>query len=230
VGLEPGFQAGSVKTARRDLKYSVLGLVYCRLEATAIEPKGDHDSVSDPGVAIESWRQPGVPRGIRCADSQATRRSSFSAARPLSSLSDRRAQEGAAATRGRGSAQGAPQLRRGRLRIPVQADGEVAEPEEALPVGHRQGIPEARAVARNGRRPPPRSRELERYQHLSPTFRAQTVDLIAQVLFSDTRSGTPAPEDRDEETDHLETVVPEGEFGGVDGTRTRDLRRDRPAF
>ena len=27
-----------------------------------------------------------------------------------------------------------------------------------------------------------RSRELERYQHLSPAFRAQTVDLIAQVL------------------------------------------------
>jgi hypothetical protein len=31
-----------------------------------------------------------------------------------------------------------------------------------------------------------RSRELERYQHLSPAFRAQTVDLIAQVLLSDT--------------------------------------------
>ena len=34
-----------------------------------------------------------------------------------------------------------------------------------------------------------RSRELERYQHLSPTFRAQTVDLIAQVLFA---TDTPA--------------------------------------
>ncbi len=31
-----------------------------------------------------------------------------------------------------------------------------------------------------------RSRELERYQHLSLVFRAQTVDLIAQVLLSDT--------------------------------------------
>src|SRR5688572_18266724 len=61
-----------------------------------------------------------------------------------------------------------------------------------------------------------RSRELERYQHLSPAFRAQTVDLIAQVLFSATRSDTPVPEDRDKETDNLETVVPEGEFGGVD--------------
>ena len=34
-----------------------------------------------------------------------------------------------------------------------------------------------------------RSRELERYQHLLPLFRAQTVDLIAQVRFS----GTPWP-------------------------------------
>jgi hypothetical protein len=75
-----------------------------------------------------------------------------------------------------------------------------------------------------------RSHELDRYQHLSPAFRAQTVDLIAQVLFSDTRSDTPAPEDRDEGNDDLETLIPEGEFGGVDGTRTRDLRRDRPAF
>ena len=30
-----------------------------------------------------------------------------------------------------------PELRRGRLRVPVQADGEMAEPEEAPPVGHR---------------------------------------------------------------------------------------------
>ena len=38
-----------------------------------------------------------------------------------------------------------------------------------------------------------RSRELERYQHLSPLFRAQTVDLIAQVLVGDTPTDTPAP-------------------------------------
>jgi hypothetical protein len=38
-----------------------------------------------------------------------------------------------------------------------------------------------------------RSRELERYQHLSPLFRAQTVDLIAQVLLPDTPNHTPAP-------------------------------------
>jgi len=75
-----------------------------------------------------------------------------------------------------------------------------------------------------------RSRELERYQHLSPAFRAQTVDLIAQVLLSDTPSDTPAPEEGDENIEDAEVIVPEGEIGGVDGTRTRDLRRDRPAF
>jgi integrase len=68
-----------------------------------------------------------------------------------------------------------------------------------------------------------RSRELERYQHLSPLFRAQTVDLIAQVLVGDTPTDTPAP-DGDEDDANL------FENGGVDGTRTRDLRRDRPAF
>jgi len=75
-----------------------------------------------------------------------------------------------------------------------------------------------------------RSRELERYQHLSPLFRAQTVDLIAQVLFSDTRSDTPTPVETDENGVGLELLIPEGGIGGVDGTRTRDLRRDRPAF
>ena len=76
-----------------------------------------------------------------------------------------------------------------------------------------------------------RSRELERYQHLSPAFRAQTVDLIAQVLFAtDTPTDTPAPDAEDAGDDGPETLFPEGRIGGVDGTRTRDLRRDRPAF
>jgi integrase len=76
-----------------------------------------------------------------------------------------------------------------------------------------------------------RSRELERYQHLSPAFRAQTVDLIAQVLFAtDTPTDTPAPGAEDAGDDGPETLFPEGKIGGVDGTRTRDLRRDRPAF
>jgi Phage integrase family len=68
-----------------------------------------------------------------------------------------------------------------------------------------------------------RSRELERYRHLSPLFRAQTVDLIAQVLVGDTPTDTPAPGEEQDDPSLFKS-------GGVDGTRTRDLRRDRPAF
>jgi hypothetical protein len=68
-----------------------------------------------------------------------------------------------------------------------------------------------------------RSRELERYQHFSPVFRAQTVDLIAQVLLSD----TVALGEREKKETRPEVGVPKVKFGGVDGTRTRDLRRDR---
>jgi hypothetical protein len=82
-----------------------------------------------------------------------------------------------------------------------------------------------------------RSRELERYQHLSPLFGAQTVDLIAQVLFSGTPNGpsstptdAPPPSNKDEGRGEPESPGREGDVGGVDGTRTRDLRRDRPAF
>ena len=75
-----------------------------------------------------------------------------------------------------------------------------------------------------------RSRELERYQHLSPAFRAQTVDLIAQVLLSDTPTDTGAPSETEKKVTVSQVAVPKGKFGGVDGTRTRDLRRDRPAF
>jgi hypothetical protein len=60
-------------------------------------------------------------------------------------------------------------------------------------------------------------------QHLSPLFRAQTVDLIAHVLVGDTPTDTPAPEEEQDDANLFQN-------GGVDGTRTRDLRRDRPAF
>ena len=53
---------------------------------------------------------------------------------------------------------------------------------------------------------------------------------IARVLLSDTSTDTPAPGEKSEEDDGPETLIPEGDVGGVDGTRTRDLRRDRPAF
>ena len=39
-----------------------------------------------------------------------------------------------------------------------------------------------------------------------------------------------SPSNAGEENEGPELLVPEEEFGGVDGTRTRDLRRDRPAF
>ena len=49
------------------------------------------------------------------------------------------------------------------------------------------------------------------------------MDLIAQVLVGDTPTDAPAPEEGQDDANLFK-------FGGVDGTRTRDLRRDRPAF
>jgi hypothetical protein len=111
-----------------------------------------------------------------------------------------------------------------------------------------QGIPDDVVRKITGHR----SRELERYQHLSPLFRAQTVDLIAQVLVSDTPTDAPAPEEEQDDANLFENGGVDGtrrpsvseaakerpprqigasrRNGGVDGTRTRDLRRDRPAF
>jgi hypothetical protein len=85
-----------------------------------------------------------------------------------------------------------------------------------------------------------RSRELERYQHLTPELRALTVNLIATELFRGKRTrkerenGTPTGTVRGRrasqkigERQHTGT---KRDVGGVDGTRTRGLRRDRPAF
>ncbi len=77
-----------------------------------------------------------------------------------------------------------------------------------------------------------RSDELERYKHFSPAFKQQTVELIAGQL---TRSLATKTATSPENTNSL----PEGKLqvrhlidvnNGADGTRTRDLRRDRPAF
>ena len=84
------------------------------------------------------------------------------------------------------------------------------------------GIPEAVIRKLTGHR----SRELERYEHLSPLIKQQTLELIANEITGagDTPTGIP-PSER---------VVPKAEAiernGGDDGARTRDLRRDRPAF
>ena len=86
-----------------------------------------------------------------------------------------------------------------------------------------------------------RSRELERYQHLTPELRALTVNLIAKELFQSKPTEDPPKETgtltgtqhkartiRNRARLHVPRI--KGVNGGVDGTRTRGLRRDRPAF
>ena len=83
-----------------------------------------------------------------------------------------------------------------------------------------------------------RSRELERYQHLTPELRARTVNLIAAELFRAKQAlnetGTPTgTARRTRGRKNLGSRQPADSTkvgGGVDGTRTRGLRRDRPAF
>jgi hypothetical protein len=83
------------------------------------------------------------------------------------------------------------------------------------------GIPEAIIRKLTGHR----SREIERYEHLSPGLKNQTVDLIARALSgTSTATDTPPAEDK---VDGVEMIE---KNGGDDGVRTRDLRRDRPAF
>ncbi len=92
-----------------------------------------------------------------------------------------------------------------------------------------RGIPEAVIRKLTGHR----SRELERYEHLSPLIKQQTVELIASELKSaadtatdagDTPTDTPPSDGLEQEVEVIEKI------GGDDGARTRDLRRDRPAF
>ena len=74
-----------------------------------------------------------------------------------------------------------------------------------------------------------KGRELERYKHLRPDLRQQTTELIARVL---EQSGIHPPYSEpmpDGKTLERSSQVVERN-GGDDGARTRDLRRDRPAF
>jgi hypothetical protein len=83
-----------------------------------------------------------------------------------------------------------------------------------------------------------RSRELERYQHLTPELRALTVNLIATELFrakrarkeTGTPTGTVRSRRESEKVGERQHAGTKRDVGGVDGTRTRGLRRDRPAF
>jgi len=88
-----------------------------------------------------------------------------------------------------------------------------------------KGIPEAVIRKLTGHK----SRELERYEHLSPLLKQQTVELIAEEISTatDTRTDTGQKNDRKNEPSGSQTIE---RIGGDDGARTRDLRRDRPAL
>ncbi len=79
-----------------------------------------------------------------------------------------------------------------------------------------EGAPEAIIRKPTGHR----CRALERYQHLSPLLKRQTVELIAGKL-SGTASDTPPVGPSEKRLEVIESN------GGDDGARTRDLRRDR---
>ena len=83
------------------------------------------------------------------------------------------------------------------------------------------GIPEAIIRKLTGHR----SRELERYEHLSPGLKRQTVELIADELSEkSTATDTRLSEEEGNSGEVIERI------GGDDGARTRDLRRDRFTF
>lgn len=80
-----------------------------------------------------------------------------------------------------------------------------------------------------------RSEELERYKHLSPSFSQQTTELIAGKLVDEleekgTFLGTLPKNEKAAQQDSSENTDSKEINGGADGTRTRDLQRDRLAF
>jgi hypothetical protein len=78
-----------------------------------------------------------------------------------------------------------------------------------------------------------RSNELERYKHMSPAFSQQTTELIAGKLMDaldGTKRATVAENEKSRPEGDSETTDNKGINGGADGTRTRDLQRDRLAF
>ena len=78
-----------------------------------------------------------------------------------------------------------------------------------------------------------RSEELERYKHLSPDFMNQTTRLIAGKLTEELEGtfwGTSPKNEKSRASGDSETTDNKEINGGADGTRTRDLQRDRLAF
>jgi integrase len=93
-----------------------------------------------------------------------------------------------------------------------------------------QGVPDSVVAKVTGHR----SAALKRYQHLSESFRKQTVDLIASVLsvpFSDTRSDTATFEHQGSTPkDGCKLKKPKRMNGRPVGTRTPDLYRVKVAL
>ena len=77
-----------------------------------------------------------------------------------------------------------------------------------------------------------RSEELERYKHFSPDFKKQTSELIAGKLVEElgTKRATGEENEKSRQKDDSQTTDNKEINGGADGTRTRDLQRDRLAF
>jgi integrase len=78
-----------------------------------------------------------------------------------------------------------------------------------------------------------RSEELERYKHFSPEFQQQTTELIASKLedkFDVTIQSRSAEKENSTPEINFGSADSTDVSGGADGTRTRDLQRDRLAF
>jgi integrase len=91
-----------------------------------------------------------------------------------------------------------------------------------------EGVPDAIIRKMTGHR----SEELERYKHLSASFKQQSVELIAGKLTHQlaTKRATPSKNTNTPRKPKGVSAAARLISGGADGTRTRDLRRDRPAF
>lgn len=80
-----------------------------------------------------------------------------------------------------------------------------------------------------------RSDEPERYKHMSPSFSQQTTELIAGKLADEleglcTFSSPTSENEKAADEGDSENTDNKGINGGANGTRTRDLQRDRLAF
>jgi hypothetical protein len=73
---------------------------------------------------------------------------------------------------------------------------------------------------------------MERYKHLDSSFANESVERIGGRISEhiSTFSGTKAKKKKAARKGSPQPPAVPGFIGGADGTRTRDLRRDRPAF